>query len=106
MDDPPLVSEEERLKNEYYEQRMHVCNNISEWDIEFFLLVDQQTIFQLMYAADYLNIDRLLDVIFKTVASMIKDKSPEDIRTTFNIKNDLAVEEVAKITEVFHWCKD
>jgi hypothetical protein len=36
-----------------------------------------------------LDIKALLDVGCKTVANMIKGKSPEEIRKTFNIQNDL-----------------
>ena len=35
----------------------------------------------------------MLDVTCKTVANMIKGKTPEEIRKTFNIKNDFTPEE-------------
>ena len=40
----------------------------------------------------------LLDVTCKTVANMIKGKTPEEIRETFNIKNNFtpSVEESAR----------
>ena len=35
----------------------------------------------------------MLDVTCKTVANMIKGKTPAEIRKTFNIKNDFTTEE-------------
>lgn len=48
-------------------------------------------------AANFLDIKGLLDVTCKTVANMIKGKSPEEIRRTFNIKNDFTPEEEEQV---------
>ena len=68
--------------------------DMSLWDQDF-LKVDQGILFQLIlvgifhsHAANYLDIKGLLDVTCKTVANMIKGKVLEEIRRTFNIKND------------------
>lgn len=60
--------------------------------------VDQGTLFELILAANYLDIKGLLDVTCKTVANMIKGKTPEEIRRTFNIKNDFTPEEEEQVT--------
>uniref|UniRef100_A0A2K6SEA7 S-phase kinase-associated protein 1 n=1 Tax=Saimiri boliviensis boliviensis TaxID=39432 RepID=A0A2K6SEA7_SAIBB len=70
--------------------------DIPVWDQEF-LKVDQGTLFELILAANYLNIKGLLDVTCKTVANMIKGKTPEEIRKIFNIKNDFTEEEEAQV---------
>ena len=48
----------------------------------------------------------LLDVSCKTVANMIKGKSPEEIRRTFNIKNDFTPDEEEQIRRENAWCED
>lgn len=47
----------------------HQYMSIPEWDVKF-LKVDKITLFQLMKAADYLQIQGLVDVTCKTVAQM------------------------------------
>ncbi|KAL7002523.1 SCF ubiquitin ligase complex protein SKP1b [Sarracenia purpurea var. burkii] len=65
---------------------------LKQFDSEF-VKVDQGTLFDLILAANYLNIKSLLDLTCRTVADMIKGKTPEEIRKTFNIKNDLTPED-------------
>ena len=87
-------------------------DDISTWDADF-LKVDQGTLFELILAANYLDIkvgifidfvsfimavfQGLLDVTCKTVANMIKGKTPEEIRKTFNIKNDFTPSEEEQV---------
>ncbi|KAG6820858.1 hypothetical protein H0H93_010685 [Arthromyces matolae] len=66
--------------------------DISEWDQKF-ITVDQEMLFEIILAANYLDIKPLLDVGCKTVANMIKGKTPEEIRKLFNIVNDFTPEE-------------
>ena len=53
-----------------------------------------------------MDIKGLLDVTCKTVANMIKGKTPEEIRRTFNIKNDFTPEEEDQIRRENAWCED
>ncbi|KAI6234568.1 Skp1-related protein [Aphelenchoides fujianensis] len=80
-------------------------DDIGSWDVEF-LKVDQGTLFELILAANYLDVRGLLDVACKTVANMIKGKSPEEIRRTFNIKNDFTPEEEEQIRKENAWTED
>ncbi|GAV74714.1 Skp1 domain-containing protein/Skp1_POZ domain-containing protein [Cephalotus follicularis] len=70
---------------------------------EEFVKVDQATLFALILAANYLNIKGLLDLTCQTVADMIKGKTPEEIRETFNIKNDFTPEEEEEVRRENQW---
>lgn len=83
-DDPPPKEDEENREKR--------TDDIEPFDREF-LKVDQGILFELILAANYLDMKLLLDVLCKTVANMIKGKTPEEIRKTFNIKHDFKPEE-------------
>ena len=63
------------------------------WDQQFFTM-EQSDLFELILAANYLDYPELLDRSCQTVADMIKGKTPEEIRTLFNIKCDFSSEEL------------
>jgi S-phase kinase-associated protein 1 len=77
-------------------------DEIKVWDQDF-VKVDQATLFDLILAANYLNIKSLLDLTCQTVADMIKGKTPEEIRKTFNIKNDFTPEEEEEVRRENQW---
>ncbi|KAB5558690.1 Skp1 family, dimerization domain-containing protein [Coniochaeta sp. 2T2.1] len=79
--------------------------DIEEWDQKF-MQVDQEMLFEIILAANYMDIKPLLDVGCKTVANMIKGKSPEEIRKTFNITNDFTPEEEEHIRRENEWAED
>ena len=82
-DDPPPSEDEEN--------RERRTDDIEPFDQEF-LKVDQTTLFELILAANYLDIKLLLNVLCKTVANLITGKTPEEIRKTFNINNEFTPE--------------
>jgi len=77
----------------------------SVWDKDF-VRVDDETLFNLILAANYLDIKSLLDLTCKTVADEIKGKTPEEIRTRFNIKNDFTPEEEEEVKRETAWCEE
>jgi len=77
-------------------------DELKSFDSEF-VKVDQGTLFDLILAANYLNIKSLLDLTCQTVADMIKGKTPEEIRKTFNIKNDFTPEEEEEVRRENAW---
>ncbi|KAK8566037.1 hypothetical protein V6N13_021112 [Hibiscus sabdariffa] len=89
--------------------KMHVDgeNNFNDQlkarDADFLDRVDLNTLYYLITAANFLNIKSLLDLTCQRVADIIKGKSPEEIRTTFNIKNDFTLEEEEEIKKKNAW---
>jgi len=57
----------------------------------------QALAFDVILAANYLDVKPLLDQFCKGIANQIKGKTPEQIRQTFNIKNDFTPEEEEQI---------
>ncbi|KAJ4817752.1 SKP1/ASK1-like protein [Rhynchospora pubera] len=76
--------------------------SLKEWDKQF-LNVDDGTIFYLILAANYLSIQGLLDLTCKKVADKMTGKTPEQIRKTFNIKNDYSPEEEEEVRREHQW---
>ena len=48
----------------------------------------------------------MLDLTCKSVAEMIKGKTPEEIRKHFNIKNDFTPEEEEQVRKENEWCEE
>lgn len=65
--------------------------NVCEWDIDF-VSIDKEILFELILAANYMDIRPLLDLCCAKVASMIRGKTVEQIRSEFNIVNDFTPE--------------
>ncbi|PON99338.1 S-phase kinase-associated protein 1-like [Trema orientale] len=65
-------------------------DEVDQWDEEFVKDMDQATLYHLLMAADYLNGVELVDLLAEKVASMIRGRKVEEIRETFQIKNDFA----------------
>lgn len=95
----PMVEIEKPLKSQEMKEV------VSEWDAAF-VMVEQELLFELILAANYMDIKPLLDLTCAKVASMIKGKTPEEIRKTFNIVNDFTPEEEAQVREENKWCEE
>lgn len=87
---------------------------ICDWDKNFLYrdLVrggdekQHQVLIDVIMAANFLNVKDLLDLTCATVASMIKGKTTEQMRTLFNIRNDFSPEEEQKLREENSWCEE
>mmetsp|Transcript_6286 Transcript_6286/g.11878 ORF Transcript_6286/g.11878 Transcript_6286/m.11878 type:complete len:166 (+) Transcript_6286:171-668(+) len=78
---------------------------VQRWYADF-IAVEQPVLFELILAANFMDIKPLLDLTCATVASMIKGRTPEEIRQTFNITNDFSPEEEAQVREENKWCEE
>jgi S-phase kinase-associated protein 1 len=77
---------------------------VPAWDASFVEL-EQEVLFELILAANYLDIKSLLDLTCAKVASMLKGKTAEEIRRQFNIENDFTPEEEAQVREENKWAE-
>lgn len=78
---------------------------VDEWDAEFIAVDDRELLFELILATNYMDIKSLLDLACAQVAAMIKGKSPDQLRETFDIKEPFTPEEEAQIIEENKWCE-
>ncbi|EYU32354.1 hypothetical protein ABFS82_05G142000 [Erythranthe guttata] len=74
-----------------------------EYDAELMKVDVKTTLFNLMMAANYLNIDSLLKLTALAAGNAVKGKEPEEIRDTFGIINDLTPEEEDQIRKDNTW---
>ncbi|CAI8600993.1 unnamed protein product [Vicia faba] len=90
---------------EYCKKHVDTANSderVRTWDAEF-VKVDQDTLFDLILAANYLKIQGLLDLTCKAMSDMIKGKNLEEIRKIFRIKNNFTKEEEDEIRRENQW---
>lgn len=77
-----------RLKNPYHvpadKEDKYNSENIDEWDKKF-IDVDNEMLFSLLLAANYLDMKDLLDLGCKTVANKIKGKTADEVEKHFRV---------------------
>ena len=80
---------------------------ISEWDKAFLYTdlikggveKDHELLIDVIFAANFLSVKDLVELGCAAAASMIKGKTPQQIRDLFGIENDLTPEQEEKIRE-------
>ena len=87
-----------------YHDANSATDNDSSWDIDF-CGVDKETLFELIFAANYLHNQELLDLTCKTVANMLKGKNEEETLKEFDIKEGFTKEEKEQVIKENSWCK-
>ncbi|XP_048620799.1 SKP1-like protein 1A [Brassica napus] len=80
---------------------------IKKWDDKFIMQMDLSTVYDLITAANYLNIKGLLDLTCQGVTDVIaKCKDHEEIRATLGIVSDYTAEEEAEVLKENEWAFD
>ena len=72
---------------------------LDEWDVKFINGIELDNVFDLINAANYMDIPPLLDLACAKIASLMKGKTSQEIRTMFNIECDLTEEELKEYEE-------
>ena len=66
----------------------------------------QEELFEIVLAAHYMDVQPLTNLCCARIATMIKGKTPDEIRKTFNIVGDFTPEEENQVREDNNWCED
>ncbi|MCL7049251.1 hypothetical protein MKW94_011001 [Papaver nudicaule] len=86
------------------EEREEVADELMMWDTKFVDgLESDQMLFDLIFAANYLDISTLFELTCEVVARKIRDMSPEQIRDYLRIENDYSPEAEAKVRADNAW---
>ncbi|KNG51261.1 s-phase kinase-associated protein 1 [Stemphylium lycopersici] len=78
---------------------------VEEWDYKY-AQMEQGLLFEVLLAANYLEITALMDCLSKAVANMLRGKSPAEMRKLLNIQNDFSPEEEEQIRRESEWAQD
>lgn len=75
------------------------------WDLDF-VRVPLATLFEMILAANFLDLKPMLDVTCKAVAEMIKGKTPDEIKKVFGVEGEFTQEEKEQVLRDNPWLED
>ena len=78
---------------------------VGEWDAAYIDL-EHRVLFDIILAANYLDIPELLDLGCAKIASMIKSKQPDEIKDMFHIEKNSTPEEDEQVRRENPWIFD
>jgi len=96
------VEQDRKAKDADDHAKRQLDDESQKWDKDY-INVDQAVLYELILAANFLNIKGLLDLCCQSVADIIKGKTPEQIRQYFHIKNDFTPEEEEEVRKENQW---
>lgn len=97
-----LDEDEDKDENEDENDKMEE----KSWDDQFCESQKIEDIFHLLNAANYLNNKKLLDLLIKYVANLIKGKTRDEICELFGVENDFTPEEEEAIRKEYGWLEE
>lgn len=80
----------------------HTTAEIEEFETEFFS-VDTDVLFEIITAANFLDIPKLLDRSCSAAADILRGKNPEEIRKILKVENTYTKEEEEAIKKENSW---
>ena len=89
-------------RNYVEEDESCLCNSLDDKE-DYLNSLEEDSLFELMLAANFLDVPGLLDALAKVVAVRLEGKSAEQIRQELAIEGDLTKEEVGAIQEEDEW---
>ncbi|XP_019190347.1 PREDICTED: SKP1-like protein 1A [Ipomoea nil] len=77
-------------------------DDLKDFDANF-IKVDHKTLLDLIMAANFLNVESLLDLTCQGASNLIEKMTVEEVRKFFNIQNDFTPEEEEEIRKESAW---
>ena len=78
----------------------NLSDSIDEWEINFINGIELDNLYDLINGANYMSINSLVDLASAKIASLMKDKTVEEMRIMLNTECDLSEEELKKLEEL------
>lgn len=79
---------------------------LTEWDTQYLTDLDQGAVFELILAANYLDVSRLVKVCARKIALSVLGKTPKEIYAMFGVDKDLTPEEEEEVIKENPWLAD
>ncbi|RWS01882.1 S-phase kinase-associated protein 1-like protein [Dinothrombium tinctorium] len=102
--DPQEDEDDEESENERKNEPR--STEMDAWDAEFIDKFELREVFDLLNAANYMDVKGLFDVCCKKIAKTIHGKNAEQIRATFGVKCDFTEAELRQIEKENEWLAD
>ncbi|XP_009757045.1 SKP1-like protein 12 [Nicotiana sylvestris] len=106
VDTKTLIKITEYLKTHADEKMKSNEEEIKKFDKDFVKEKSYNDLFELVLAANYLDIKGLMDLLCQSIADRIKDKSYMAVRKIFNITTDYTEAELEEVKKEHAWAHE